>query len=169
MNKSECIVLFPASYQAGIRNMLAVIASTDEARNGRARYSGTMSQFQAGLNADTALQQAEHAATNPVGERDYRPVGMDASGEVISVYELWNAAIRQLRYEAATNRQNWERVAKLAAEADDAQQCADDLGIRHGWMKHDECVTELERVGLGGLIDAADLARQSMFRGLGPA
>lgn len=51
--------------------------------------------------------------------------------------------------------------------AEEARQCADDLGIRPTAGYHAD-LRELARVGLGGLIDAADMAKLGPMRRLGP-
>ncbi len=81
--------------------------------------------------------------------------------------QLWKIAVIQLLYEVGTGRDRWELVSRLINEADDAQQCARDLGIIPQETELGQ-LTELERVGLGGLLDAAACAPKSLLRTLGP-
>ncbi len=154
--------LFPPDYQERIKTLLAVAATTDSVRN-RAWNAPwpTKDDLEAKRVAERQFRDAASNATYLPSEiQDRRCVGLSVDGDIIRVSDLWREAAGQFMYEIEHNRNNWSLVAARAATADDARQCADDLGLRVV-ASTEEARAELERVGLGGLVDGADLAAAS--------
>ena len=110
-------------------------------------FPANSSRFEALAKAKRTLRAAVSA--------DRRPVGMAAPQEVIYVSDLLREAAEQFAYEiesAQDARQDVLRRRMLAW--DGARQCATELGIRE-CETHAEALSELARVGLGWMIEAA--------------
>ena len=145
-------ILFPDEVRAACERALPALRAAAEARDQRRPY---MEVFAASLDAESAGERAGRSST------DDRPVGVCPLDGVVRVRDLWKEAVGIWAYhvrmttcwpDEADKRER--RLNAAIQRAEDARQCADDLGIRRGVFSHDDALRELARVGLGGLIDA---------------
>lgn len=159
-------ILFPDEVRAACERALPVLLAAAKARDEGRAY---MEVHAASLDAEAAGGRAGRAST------DDRPVGVCPLDGIIRVRDLWKEAVGLWAYNVRmttpwpTEAEERERRLNAAIQrAEDARQCAEDLGIQRGVFSHADALRELARVGLGGLIDAADMAPRSRLRGIGP-
>lgn len=162
-------LLFPEEVRAACERALPALIAAAATRTGARRDDEYMADLALRRDAETAGERAGRSST------DDRPVGMCPRDGVIRVRDLWGEAARLWAYFASMPTpwpqevvRREKRLNAAIQRAEDARQCADDLGIQRGVFSHADALRELARVGLGGLIDAADMAPRSRLRGLGP-
>lgn len=162
-------ILFPDEVRAACERALPALLAAAATREGARPDAKFMAGLALRRDAATAGERAGRSST------DDRPVGICPREGVIRVRDLWGEAARVWAYGVSHPTPWAETAAARAAQldaaiqrAEDARQCADDLGIRRGVFSHDDALRELARVGLGGLIDAADMAPVGRMRRLGP-
>lgn len=161
-------ILFPDEVRAACERALPALLAAATTRTGVVADADYMSAYKIRLDADSAAEKAGRSST------DRRPVGVCPLDGIILVRDLWGEAARVWAYGVSHPTPWAETAAARAAQldaaiqrAEDARQCADDLGIRP-MVDYHASLRELARVGLGGLIDAADMAPVSRMRRLGP-
>jgi hypothetical protein len=123
--------------------------------------------FEAQQARQRALHDTRSVLMNAV-PADPRPVGVQAPQEVIYLCDLLREAVGQIAYEIES-----AQPARLIAIArklhawDDARQCADDLAIR-AVDGHQAALAELDRVGLGWTVGAAQMSATKSQTGRRP-
>lgn len=161
-------VLFPEEVRAACKRALSALLAGAATRTG-AEPADYMAALAIRRDADSAAERAGRSGT------DDRPVGICPLDGVIRVRDLWGEAVRLWAY-GVSHPTPWpqevvrreRRLNAAIQRAEDARQCAEDLGIRRGVFSHEDALREMNRVGLGGLIDAADMAPVGRMRRLGP-
>jgi len=107
------------------------------------------------VKREEAVSEAKRAVLRAI-PRDLRPVGMSAPDNVVWLEDMLRAAVEQVAFEITTAQDaRIGPIRRKIAAWDDTRQCADDLGIRVA-EKNDEAVAELQRVGLGWIVDAVE-------------
>ena len=161
-------VLFPDEVRAACGRALPALLAAAATRTATVPDAAYMAAYKVRLDAESAAEKAGRSST------DRRPVGVCPLDGIILVRDLWGEAARVWAYGVSYPTPWAETAAARAAQldaaiqrAEDARQCADDLGIRQTAGYYAD-LRELARVGLGGLIDAADMAPVSRMRRLGP-
>lgn len=162
-------ILFPDEVRAACERALPALLAAAATRDGTRPDDQYMADLALRRDAETAGERAGRSST------DDRPVGMCPRDGVIRVRDLWGEAARLWAYFASMPTpwpqevvRREKRLNAAIQRAEDARQCADDLGIRRGVVNHEDALREMTRVGLGGLIDAADMAPVGRWRRLGP-
>lgn len=162
-------ILFPDEVRAACERALPALLAAAATREGTRPDDQYMADLAIRSDAETAGERAGRAST------DDRPVGVCPLDGVIRVRDLWGEAARIWAHGVSHPTPWAETVSARAAQldaaiqrAEDARQCADDLGIARGVFSHEDALREMQRVGLGGLIDAADMAPRGRMRRLGP-
>lgn len=162
-------LLFPEEVRAACERALPALLAAAATREGTRPDEKFMADLAVRRDAETAGERAGRSST------DDRPVGICPREGVIRVRDLWGEAARVWAYGVSHPTPWAETAAARAAQldaaiqrAEDARQCADDLGIRRGVVSHEDALREMTRVGLGGLINAADMAPVGRMRRLGP-
>jgi hypothetical protein len=154
------ISIIPAPYRSGVARAAKLGQEAQQLSRDAWQTDGS-----AWNSARKAFKEAQRLSV-PSSETDYTPVGAEASSEgaqAIRAYEMWQLAIRTLFYHSeAGENGRWDIVVDRLAAAEDAVQCATERGLSNKAgqiMSNDAAIKALEAAGLGGLVDAADLAK----------